>query len=191
MKRYKLTDQNMQTYNNFQWELGKEYSTSGKGDLCGPGWLHCYSHPLLAALLNSLHADFKNPRLFLCEATGNHKYDKGLKEGCTTLKLIKEIELPIITLEQRVAFGILCALEVYKEKTFNLWAKNWLNNIDRTNTAAITIARDTYAAVNATYAAANATYAAANATYATNDAANDATKYKINLISIAKECLKY
>ena len=57
MKGYKLTNQEMQTHNGFQWELGEWQETSGEGGLCGPGWLHYYSDPLLAVLLNPIHAD--------------------------------------------------------------------------------------------------------------------------------------
>ena len=44
------------------------------------------------------------------------------------MRLIKEIEVPNITLTQKIAFGILCALEVYKVEDFVKWANNWLNN---------------------------------------------------------------
>jgi hypothetical protein len=33
---YKLTDQNMRTYGGFQWELGKEVTTSGAGAYAVP-----------------------------------------------------------------------------------------------------------------------------------------------------------
>src|SRR3972149_7121498 len=110
MIRYKLTDENMCTYNNTQWEIGIEKTTSGEGELCGSGWLHCYSNPLLAILLNPIHANIKNPRLFKVNALGNHKYDKGLKEGCTSLTIIKELPISDITLNQKIAFGILVSL---------------------------------------------------------------------------------
>lgn len=178
MIRYKLTDQDMQTYNNTQWVIGESKSTNGKGDLCGPGWLHCYSHPLLAVLLNPIHAAYVQPRLFKCNATGNHKFEFGLKEGSTTMELIKEIPLPIITLEQKIAFGILNTLKVYNNPDFQNWGKNWLNNIDRSNTTA-------WAAAWAARAAARAARAAAEAARAAE------AKIKLNLISIAKEAMKY
>ena len=37
MKRYKLTTQDMTTHDGFKWVLGKTYTTSGEGDLCGDG----------------------------------------------------------------------------------------------------------------------------------------------------------
>src|SRR3989304_4485465 len=70
MNAYKLTDQQMRTYGDCQWTLGEWKETSGEGNLCGPGWLHFYTHPLLAALLNPIHANIQNPRLFRVEAEG-------------------------------------------------------------------------------------------------------------------------
>jgi hypothetical protein len=166
---YKLTDQRMQTRNGFQWELNKTYTTNGKGYLCGPGWLHVYEHPLLAVLLNPIHADIKNPRLFRCKIGGKCLKNKGLKCGYTKVTLTKELQLPQLTLTQRIAFGILCAKQVYKNKRWNTWANDWLSNKNRNNIDA---------AAYAAYAAAYAAYAA--------DAINN-----INLFQIAKQALKY
>jgi len=104
---------------------------SGEGDLCGPGWYHCYQHPLLAVLLNPINADIPYPRLWEIEVSGKCKHDYGLKSGYQSMTLIKELPLPEITLTQRVAFGILCALEVYKDPAFIEWANAWLRGDDR------------------------------------------------------------
>jgi len=67
----------MQTYDEFQWELGEWYEIpEGKrgDDLCSSSWFHCYDHPLLAVLLNPIHANFKNPLLFEVEVDGNLIY---------------------------------------------------------------------------------------------------------------------
>jgi hypothetical protein len=211
MKKYKLTDQNLQTYNGCQWKIRVEKTTSGEGYLCSEGWLHYYHHPLLAALLNPIHANISKPKLFEAKALGIHINDNGLKGGCTRLTLIKEIEFPNISLNQRIAFGILCSLEVYKEKSYIFWANNWLNNINRTRTAAdaahaaADAAYAAYAAAHAAYAA----YAAAHAAYAAHAATNVAHAatnvahaahaaakaagniFKLNLIKIAKKAMIY
>lgn len=129
--RYKLTNQNLTTYMGFQWVLNEWKETSGFGDLCTPGWLHCYTHPLLAVLLNVVHADIENPRLFKCEVEGKTKTDHGMKEGWTRMRLVEEIEVPKITVNQRIAFGILCAIEASKDEKFIAWANNWLSGKDR------------------------------------------------------------
>jgi hypothetical protein len=214
MKKYKLTDQDIRTHNGFQWELGKEVITDGENEeLCNKHWLHYYHHPLLAVLLNPIHAKIDNPRLFEVKALGKHLNDNGLKGGCTKMTLVKEIELPEITLNQQIAFGILCSLAVYKESTYILWANDWLNNVDRSAArayAAANAASNANAAADAAYAAyaaadaadaaryaacaaaaaAAARYAAAAAAarYAAADAAADAN---IDLIKLAKKAFKY
>jgi len=132
MGNYKLVTQDMTTYNHCKWEVGVKKITSGEGDLCGSGWLHYYSNPLLAVLFNPIHTDYKNPRLFLADVGGRILHDGQLKSGASEMTLIKEIELPIITTTQRIAFAILCALEVYKAPDFVIWATNWLPGKDRT-----------------------------------------------------------
>jgi len=126
----------MQTHNGFQWELGKWYETSGKGELCTEGWLHCYRNKDMAVLINPAHADIKNPRLFVGEGKGKVKNDGYLKSGFSEMRLTKEIKLPEWTLTQKIAFAILCALEVCHEEPFARWAKNWLNGKDRTQKSA-------------------------------------------------------
>jgi hypothetical protein len=85
---------------------------------------------LLAVFLNPIHAAFRKPRLW--EAEGEIALnDKGLKVGCVTLTTVREIPLPTVTTEQRVRFGILCALEVCSEPSFVKWANAWLDGSDR------------------------------------------------------------
>ena len=174
MKKYKLTDQNLQTYNGFQCELGVKKTTSGEGNLCSPGWLHYYHSPLLAVLLNPIHANIKSPRLFEIKAEGKHLDDNGLKGGCTEMTLVKELKLPAVTLAQKIAFGILCAKEVEKDVAWNLWADKWLSGEDRSKDAAAAYAA--YAARAA--CAADAAYAA----YA---------EKKLDLKKIAKKAMTY
>lgn len=174
MTRYKLTDQKMQTHGGFRWELGKTYTTSGKGDLCDPGWLHCHDSPLLAVLLNPIHANIQNPRLFECECGGLEKNDHGLKRGYTEMTLVHEIPVPVVTAEQRTRFGILCARHVYREPGWTRWADGWLDGTDRTARAAEAAARAAWAAGVAAGAAA---WAAA------------ATETPLDLVALAEQAV--
>ena len=133
---YKLTDQKLQTYGGCQWEPGVPRETSGEGNLCGPGWLHYYHDPLLAVLLHPLHGNFFNPILWEAEAEGLHRDDRGLKGGSTKLTLLRQIDLPQFTTEQRVRFGILCAKAVYADPAWNAWADGWLSGKDRSSAEA-------------------------------------------------------
>ena len=136
---YKLTDENMRTYGGCQWEIGVAKTSSGEGELCGPGWLHAYTDPLLAVFLNPLYAKFKKPRLFECEGDVG-KTDHGLKIGCTRLTLVREIPVPVVTVEQRVRFAILCAMEVYHDPKWRVWALSRLSGEDRSARASASAA---------------------------------------------------
>jgi hypothetical protein len=137
MLKYKLTTKNMTTYDLCRWVVGETKITSGAGELCGSGWLHYYHSPELAALLNPIHANIANPRLWEVKAEGKHLYDRGLKGGCTRMTLLREIPMPQYTSEQRVEFGIRCALKAYRGPGFLEWANAWLDGSDRTKESAL------------------------------------------------------
>jgi len=139
---YKLTDQRMQTWNGYQWVLNEPHETSGEGGLCGLGWLHAYTSPYLAVLLNFLHADFRHPRLFRGEAWGAYKADTGLKVGYTRMVLREELPVPEFSKVQRVAFAIFCAQAVCDHVAFRRWAKRWLSGEDRTRKQAEVVAEE-------------------------------------------------
>lgn len=107
---YKLTDANLCTHGGYQWTLGEKRSTDGRGDLCGPGFLHFYLDPLLAVMLDPIHANIGGAaRLFRAKAGGTIRHDRGLKAGAASLTLLEEMPLPVVTTAQRVAFAKACA----------------------------------------------------------------------------------
>ncbi len=175
---YKLTDQDGYTRRNFDnaclWGENVSHSGTGEGDLCGPGYVHAYTHPLLAVLLNPIHANLPAPRLW--EAEGAiAKSDRGLKVGCVTLTTIREMPLPIISTEQRVRFAILCAKAVCVDAAWLAWANGWLDGTDRTAKAATGAAKAAAGAAGAAGAAASAGAArAARAARAAAEAAGEA-----------------
>lgn len=169
---YKLTRQDMTTHKNFTWELKKpSVLLPPGGQLCSSSFYHAYLSPELAVLLNPIHANYQNPRLF--EAEGDvAARDHDLKVGVKQLTLLTEIPLPVVSATQLVVFAVLVSKSVYKESGFNKWADDWLNNKDRSARAAARAA-----------SAADAAYAA--------DCAAARAGIKLDLISLAKECLKY
>jgi hypothetical protein len=191
--RYKLTDENMETHGKTRWTIGRWKETNGEDELCGPGWLHCYTHPLLAAFLNPIHADFTSPRLFKCEVRGESREDAGMKEGWTEMRLVERMRLRHPTVTQFIKFGILCALETEHSPKFALWAQNWLSGADRTKDSA---------SANMLYALSSSRQAAGAAVainegdirhaiyYATWAAELASEKKKIDLVKHAKEALK-
>ena len=135
---YKLTDENDQTFGGTQWGEGVTHSGTGKGELCGPGWIHAYTDPLLAVLLNPIHANFKNPHLWRATTRCRKvKTDHGLKVGVKTLTTVKRLPLPRVTTEQRARFAVLCAKTVCDDPAWNTWAARWLSGEDRSRQAAM------------------------------------------------------
>ena len=187
----------MQTRICCQWILDKWKVTDGKGELCGPGWLHCYQHPLLAALLHPIHVMYDGMRLFKAEVNGRGKHDGQIKSGYTKMRLIEEISMPEITREQRVRFAILCAKKVYSDQNWYQWAEGWLSGNDRTKAAALSARRTaTTAAEEASWAAWAAREAALSARRTATTAAEAAeaatagTSEKLNLIKLAEQAIK-
>mgnify|MGYP001312204440 FL=1 len=139
MKLYKLTDQKHRTRagesNECQWGENITHSGTGKGQLCGPGWIHAYTDPLLAVIFNPIHANIKSPALWESEGDVGLN-DRGVKVGCLSLTTLRIVSLPEVTTIQRVAFGVLCAIRVYQDPKFCKWANGWLAGTDRTAAAA-------------------------------------------------------
>ena len=135
--RYKLTDSKMMTYGGTLWTIGEWKETSGEGDLCSDGWLHCYCDPLIAVMLNPIHGNINAPKIFAVEVGGETKAEGQLKEGWTRMRLAQELELPAVTTEQRARFAILCAYEVCEDVGWRRWANAWLSVEDRSQRAAL------------------------------------------------------
>ena len=204
-KLYKLTDENLKTHNGYQWQINKWHITKGTGELCSAGWQHFYYSKELALLLNPIHANIANPKLFVAVAAGQFKDDYGLKGGCTKLRIVEELPVVMPTTEQFIKFGIYCAKAVTADIAWNKWADAWLDGSDRSarsaaraaEYAARAAARDAaWAARAAAWAAWNAARAAADAArVAAGDAARAAeyaaqTGKAIDLIAIAKKAIE-
>jgi len=114
---YKLTNQNNETYRDFKFELGKKHTKVKikNPELCSSDVFHAYGDINLAFLLNPIHADIKNPKLF--EAKGKVVVRDFGKVGCFDFKLVREIKYPKwvgsdIDTKVRLYFALLCAKEV-------------------------------------------------------------------------------
>ena len=185
MKLYKLTDQNFLTFNKTLWgenithDLGK-FTGDRKLVLCTKDVIHTYTHPLQAIFFQPIHGAIKNPILW--EAEGDIIISDYTKVGVRKLTTIKQIFLPILTLEEKIEIGIRCTLKIYTAACFITWAKDWLSGKDRSKKSA----RTAKAAAAFYYAAADTVYAAA-ATYDTVYAARAAYYTKINIIPILEK----
>ena len=139
MIKYKLIDKDGYTRkgetNEIYWFDGEEKVATGTGGLCTDGVIHYYDHPMLAILFNPIHADIQPPRLIEIETEEEIAHD-GLKGGCKKAKFVKELAVPEITAEQKVAFVIKISLKYCRDANYILWAENWLNGKDRSYCAA-------------------------------------------------------
>jgi len=182
--------------NETKWGPGITHEAQGSGtELCSDGFIHAYTSPLLAVLLNPIHANIDFPLLWECEGVVLLS-DHGLKVGCKKLTTIRTLPVPIVTQEQRIAFGILCALEVERNVVFVKWARKWLSGEDRTKTAASTMMEAAAAGAAAMAAAAAAAIATARAAataaaIAAATAATAATAASLDLQSLAEKALEY
>lgn len=172
---YKLLTQDMKTrkgkYNEMDWsDVGEWHEANGEGGLCTAGMIHDYDDPWIAVVLNPAHAAIHNPVMYETERDGPTETD-GLKCGCKRLRLVRRVDIPDVPRVQRVAFGILAAMQVCHDDVWLTWARAWLSGEDRSSTSA------RYAADAAAYAAfAAAATAAAYAAYA-HDYAAEAAAY--------------
>ncbi len=162
---YKLTDSEGYTRRGrpgeTRWGENVTHRAREKGrELCTNQVIHGYRDPLLAQFMNPIHANLSDP---ICwELRGCVVADDGTKLGFKTATTLRRVDLPGVTIAQRVRFGILCALEVYHEPSFVAWAQGWLSGPDRSAAeAAARAAEAARAAAKAARAAAWAAWAAA------------------------------
>ncbi len=204
--KYKLTDSNGCTKNKTKWGPGVTHMATGNGTaLCSDGFIHFYDDLLVGVFMNPIQGKFVNLRAFEGESIGE-VVTEGTKSGAKGFTTLREVNVPQVSTTQRVAFGILCALEVSKSASFVTWAGKWLSGVDRSRDAANAVAdaanavadavdaaaaAAAYAAAAAAAAAADsAVYAAADAVNAANDAAYAANDV-IDFPSLAQKALTY
>ena len=139
----KWVSRNMTTRNNTLWEINvpKELPDRNNLVLCEEGLFHYVKHPLLAVMFKYFHGCESYTKLYevIPEGQTIHGYNLA---GSTKLTLVRELEIPKITLEQHIAFGILCAKEVCKKPNFVNWANKWLNDEDQSQQNTINILSD-------------------------------------------------
>lgn len=148
---YKLTDSRGRTFDGYRWSLprwwrvlsggrGRWHRAKGAGGLCSEGMLHFYHHPLLAAMLNPIHARIHKPVLWEAEIDGRVLDDRGLKGGAKRMRLVRRMELPQVNLAQAVSFAAMCVIESEGKQChpdFMAWARDYIDGTDRTQATAL------------------------------------------------------
>lgn len=153
----KLTNAQGQTRGGMQWGPGVTHAVEYTGALCSAGVLHAYEasslRDALAILRDPEDGGFgSTARAWVCEGSGQH-VTNGIKSGYETLTTVREIQLPAVSIEQRVECAIRLAWEVCDEPGWRAWAEGWLDGSDRSDVAA-RAAAEAWAARSAARAAA-------------------------------------
>ena len=98
---YKLTDSWWHTEGHTVWGPGISNSASGNGSLCTNAWIHAYESRFVASFMHPAHVSFDG--LVLWEAEGEIGIRDGdLKVGCRNLETIRIIDLPAISMINRL-----------------------------------------------------------------------------------------
>lgn len=93
------------------------------GEIVSRNIWECADSPLLAVIINPLHAECVRPRLFeLRGVFDDQKID---------LRRIREVAVPGVSPEQKLAFSMYCIRSLAPDHAFAAWAERWLSNIDR------------------------------------------------------------
>ena len=128
----KWVSEDMKTMNDTKWVINvpNELPEKDYHILYSNGLFHYAKHPLIAVIFKDFYSCGDYTKLY--EVAPQGKIVEGWHTcGATKLTLVKELEIPEVSNTQKVAFAILCALEVCNEEFFVSWANKWLNNEDR------------------------------------------------------------
>lgn len=105
------------------------------------GFVFYEKHPLLAVIFKKYHERESCRKLYQIRPKGNviESWSQYKSEGITFLKKIRP---PKINTIQRIAFGVLCTLEIFKKdlvkeykdaSVYVDWAEKWLSGEDRSS----------------------------------------------------------
>lgn len=150
MQVVKLTRADFMTLNKTLWGEGVEHPAPGGGEMCSAAYIHAYRSPACAAFFSPIHIT-NYPILWECDADVEVKAVDKL--GCTRVRTLRQIPLPVLTTEQRVIIAIRCAKLVCKDSQWNMWADCWLSCEDRSEEAAYDTADAAMVYTAAVYAA--------------------------------------
>ena len=133
---YLITDSNNKTWRDVTWE---ENITHEQND--NPNYLFSvYDDPILAHMMNSAYEGFKNPNIWLAEGKVTNSFE--FRYECSKLTAKKQIQVNIPTDDQRIAFAILCSIQIVSNPIYKKWAKNYLSGNDRTKEKAESVMRE-------------------------------------------------
>lgn len=123
MQKYLLTDVNGRSRRGTIIEANcANPNRQFGGDVVSRNIWECADTPLLAVMVNPLHAECVLPRLFEIRGFGQEQ---------NKIDRIREIGLPKVLPEQKLAFAMYCVRSLAPDDAFAAWVERWLANIDR------------------------------------------------------------
>ena len=121
-----LTDADGRDWLNREWGPEKTHRTDNENHRP-----HTYADPLTAVLLCPAFEAYVEPRIFKADGTGSG--DDSFRTSWASLTTLEEITPPVVTDEQRITFGVVCALNAVGQKEFGRWALDWLRGANRSS----------------------------------------------------------
>jgi len=127
---YLITDQDNKTWRDIQWGENVTHEEENSN-------YHfvVYNSPQTACYMYPCYEGTKNPKLWT--ATGEHlAVAEGFRSKCAKLTTLNEFPITLPTNEQRINFGILCAVNVAQSPQFMEWSLKYLRGEDQTKESA-------------------------------------------------------
>ena len=125
MLKFAFVDENGTTPDNIRLEPGKYVADATEGNELLMKMVHAAGDtPQFAALVNSVEQPMK---LFSIEQWA---VDPKSNDGKCYM-VVKEVEAPVVRLEQKLNFAIAAMGNLYDNAEFKVWASNWVSNSDR------------------------------------------------------------
>lgn len=134
MKKYAFVDEDGTTPDNIRLEVGKYVTDTGEGSELLLKMTHAAGDsPLVATLVNRENLSTHPMRLFSIEQWA---VDPNKNDGKCYM-VVKEVDAPVIRLEQKLRFAIAAMGNLYANKKFKRWAANWVSDEDRSYDSAM------------------------------------------------------
>lgn len=125
MQKFAFVDESGTTPDNIRLEVGKYVADATEGNELLMKMVHAAGDsPQFAALVNPADSPMK---LFSVEQWA---VDPKSTDGKCYM-VVKEVEAPVVRLEQKMNFAIAAMGNLYDNAEFKAWASNWVSNSDR------------------------------------------------------------
>ena len=127
---YLITDQENKSWRDIQWGENVTHEEENSNY-----HFSVYHSPQVACYMYPCYEGIKNPKLWIASGE-NPNRDEGLRSKFSKLTTIKEFVVSLPTDDQRITFGILCAMNLVVNPLFRNWAKAYLLGEDQTKETA-------------------------------------------------------